>query len=209
MFRKNISNVYRNVYFWTEKDKLFIKEDFMAKEPDRRSTRTKKALKRVMLELLSKKDISKITVSELSERADIGRGTFYLHYADPYDLLDKLENELLEQVTAHVAPISESRDRDSLLLHMERVWQCIYGQLETFKILMNRRNVARFMEKFKAYSEKSAFAAITNEYNKDETDSYGVIYIISGTLGIFQKWMEQGAPIPPEKLAQIARDLIM
>jgi tRNA uridine 5-carbamoylmethylation protein Kti12 len=124
-------------------------------------------------------------------------------------LLDKLENELLEQITKHVTPMYERWDRDHLLIHMERVWQCIYEQLDTFKILMNRRNGTRFMEKFKAYCEKSALASISDEDKNNVAASYGVVYIISGTLGIFQKWMEQGAPIPPDKLAQIARDLIM
>jgi AcrR family transcriptional regulator len=180
----------------------------MEKAEDRRSIRTKKALKRVMLELLRKKDISKITVSELSELADIGRGTFYLHYADPYDLLDKLENELLEEITAHTAPLAEGWNHENLLTHLERVWQYIYAHMDTFKVLMNRQNGVRFMEKFKRYCEQSAMDSISSSI-RDPGEIYSIIYVISGTLGIYQRWMEESAPIPPERLAQIARNLIM
>ena len=184
----------------------------MEKKTDRRSARTKKALKHVMLELLKKKDISKITVSELSELADIGRGTFYLHFADPYDLLERLEDELLEQITVQSAPIMEHVDSSSLLRHLEHIWLYIYEHMDTFKILMNRRNNGRFMEKFKRYCENSVFSANKQNAQKTEaavTEKYTIIYIISGTLGIFQRWIEDGAPIPPEALARIAGNLII
>ena len=193
---------------------------------DRRAARTKKAIKRAMFELLKKKDISKITVSELSDLADIGRGTFYLHYADPYGLLDKLEDELLEQVTANAPPIIEHRDSAGLLNHLENIWLYIYENKEAFAILLNRHNGGRFMEKFRRYCEnialegysgttagpddKRAAAIHGNDPApvRDYDNFYNVIYIISGSLGIFLKWMEEDAPIPPDRLAQIVRNLI-
>ncbi|MCL2059125.1 MAG: TetR/AcrR family transcriptional regulator C-terminal domain-containing protein [Oscillospiraceae bacterium] len=175
---------------------------------DRRTTRTKRALKRAMLELLSKKNISKITVSELSELADIGRNTFYLHYMDAYDLLDKLENEIIEQITAHTSPIMEYSDYDSLLIHLANIWQYVYENLDIFRILMNQNNITRFMDKMKGYCIKSVLSA-SNSYTKNTTEDYHIIYYISGSLGMFQKWIEDGASIPPDKLAQIARELII
>lgn len=53
---------------------------------DRRSTRTKQAIKQAFLDLTKEKPINKITIAELSQQADIGRGTFYTHYEDIYDL---------------------------------------------------------------------------------------------------------------------------
>ena len=179
----------------------------MSATTDRRALRTKKALKRVMLELLQKKDISKITVSELAELADIGRGTFYLHYADPYDLLGKLEDELLERITAHSDPLTENWDSRLLLAHLENIWQCIFDSIDAFRILMNPRNGGRFMEKFRRYCEIAANVNCRDQAATPE-DYYGTIYIISGSLGIFEKWMQEGAPIPPERLAGIVRKLI-
>jgi AcrR family transcriptional regulator len=178
-------------------------------EPDRRSRRTKKRLKQTMLELLNKKDISKITVRELSEKADIGRGTFYLHYADAYDLLDKLENELMEKITTPAAVIKEKWDYDNLLLYLESVWQYIYENMDAFKTLMNRRNGTRFMEKFKQHCERKVIPEINKGSTENLTEQYAALYIISGTLGIFQKWMEQNAPVPPGELAEMVRNLIM
>ena len=46
---------------------------------DRRIRRTRRQLQRAMLELLQEKDVRSITVQEMTQRADINRGTFYAH----------------------------------------------------------------------------------------------------------------------------------
>ena len=174
--------------------------------PDRRTIRTQKALKRVMLELLDKKDISKITVSEIADLADIGRGTFYLHYQDSYDLLDKLEDELIEQITAHANLDTEHSD-DWLLAHFESIWRYIYKNKETFNILMNCRNKGRFFEKIRQTSGRDILERYQGNPEK-YPDYYAAIYVISGTLGIFLQWMEDGMPIPPDELAKIVNKIV-
>ena len=54
---------------------------------DRRVRRTEAALLRALLELMVEQGFDSVTVSQLVERADVGRSTFYAHYADKEDLL--------------------------------------------------------------------------------------------------------------------------
>lgn len=49
---------------------------------DRRVRRTRTLLTRGLIQLMKEKDIKEISVKELSDLADINRGTFYLHYTD-------------------------------------------------------------------------------------------------------------------------------
>lgn len=65
---------------------------------DRRVLRTKKLLRSVLGELVEEKGLDGITVSDLTERAGINRGTFYLHYRDKNDLIHNLEDEILSEV---------------------------------------------------------------------------------------------------------------
>lgn len=65
---------------------------------DRRTIKTKRAIRESFLELLKEKEVQQITVSELSRKADLGRGTFYLHYQDVFDLYEQLEKELFDQL---------------------------------------------------------------------------------------------------------------
>ena len=62
---------------------------------DARVRYTRMRLREAFLACLAEKPVSKITVKELCDMAEINRATFYKHYADPFDLLDKLEGEAL------------------------------------------------------------------------------------------------------------------
>ena len=60
-----------------------------AHKEDRRVKRTKKQLEKSLIQLLETKPIQDITVRELTELADINRGTFYLYYRDIFDMVSK------------------------------------------------------------------------------------------------------------------------
>ena len=62
-----------------------------AQKEDRRIRRTKRLLRQALAELMNEKDFKDITVKEITDRADLNRGTFYFHYTDTYDLREKIE----------------------------------------------------------------------------------------------------------------------
>lgn len=63
---------------------------------DLRVVKTKKNIKTEMMELLQKKPVEKITVTELASNAFINKGTFYHHYSDIYDLYHELVYDFIE-----------------------------------------------------------------------------------------------------------------
>lgn len=65
---------------------------------DRRVRKTKSQLRLALMELLVEKSAKNISVRELAERADINRGTFYIHYRDVGDLLQRLEDEMADRL---------------------------------------------------------------------------------------------------------------
>ena len=65
---------------------------------DARIRYTRMRIKEAFFALLAQKEFPQITVTELCEMAEISRGTFYKHYADMSDLLQKTEEEILETV---------------------------------------------------------------------------------------------------------------
>ena len=65
------------------------------KENDRRVMRTRRALQQALIALLQERELKDISVSELTARADVSRGTFYLHYPDVYELYACTENEMM------------------------------------------------------------------------------------------------------------------
>lgn len=70
------------------------------RKTDRRTLYTRQLIKDIFLEELRKKSYSKISVSEICKKAEINRGTFYLHYLDLDDVLDDIFNEFLSNTTS-------------------------------------------------------------------------------------------------------------
>ena len=63
----------------------------MNKKSNLRYLETERKIQECLIELLNKKDNDEITVSEICKKVQINRSTFYAHYLDLYDLLDKLQ----------------------------------------------------------------------------------------------------------------------
>ncbi|EOT44034.1 TetR/AcrR family transcriptional regulator C-terminal domain-containing protein [Enterococcus dispar] len=68
------------------------------KKVDRRILKTKKAIKDAFTDLIMKNEIDTISIAMITEQANIGRKTFYLHYYDKYDLMDQIIAEYLEEL---------------------------------------------------------------------------------------------------------------
>src|SRR5699024_6555451 len=66
---------------------------------DRRVQMSKTFLKQALISLLKEKRISRISVKELCELADVNRSTFYAHYTDIYSLLNEMENDIMTELT--------------------------------------------------------------------------------------------------------------
>ena len=65
---------------------------------NRRVRMTRRMMKDALLELLEKKELSSISVTEICETADVHRSTFYKYYTDAADLLRDIEQDVLERI---------------------------------------------------------------------------------------------------------------
>ena len=65
---------------------------------DRRKRKSRKAIFDACVALLEEKEFQNITVNEIVERADLNRGTFYLHFVDKYDMINSFENEMIAKI---------------------------------------------------------------------------------------------------------------
>lgn len=77
---------------------------------DKRIVRTRKAIRRALIELAEEKSVEKITVKELCDKAEISKPAFYSHYGNLYDVIGEIENEVISQMLER---LKESR-RDDL-----------------------------------------------------------------------------------------------
>lgn len=99
---------------------------------NRSSRKTRSQIRRVFAEMLSeKKELGKISVSELCQRADISRGSFYTHYDDLYGVAEDYENEMIDTFFDH-AKLLESQDISNFI---DSIFEFIRENHENYKLL--------------------------------------------------------------------------
>lgn len=174
-----------------------------SKKDDRRVKYTKMVLKDSFITLLEKKDISKISIKELCEDADINRATFYTHYNDQYDFMNQIQNELLENVEKHLSAFVQTDLPISLEDMVEQIFEYIKENARICKLLLSERGDLNFQKRvFMLVYEK-----IINNITKDgaiskEDAEYIHAFTLTGCIGIIQKWLNCNMKRSPRFMAE-------
>jgi len=149
-------------------------------------------LKESLIKLLDKKDISKISIKEICEDADINRATFYAHYSDQYDLLRKIENELLHNINAHLAEINEEINNMNAILMAEKIFEYIKENAKLCKLLLSERGDFNFQKQVMMLVYDTIISQLTdNNMLTKEDAEYVYSFTITGCIGIVQKWLNE------------------
>jgi len=178
---------------------------------DRRIRKTKKLLRDTLIELMNEKSVENITIKDLTEKADLNRGTFYLHYRDIFDLLEQSEFEMLQEMSELLSKIDPSafleyNSKNKSYPPLVELFEWFKNNLNFGKALMGPNGGISFLEKIKTVVENELYK---RKYKLDEKNSnsafseYFYSYIIFGFLGIIKQWFENDASIPPKEMALI------
>ncbi len=161
------------------------------RKDDRRVIYTKMMLKDSFIDLLEKKGISKITVKEICKNADINRTTFYNHYNDQYDLMRKLENELIENIGIRLAKYTQDGTDVALVEILEEIFEYIRENAKLCKILLSEKGNLDFQKRIMmlVYDKDISNLFNKNIFLKEDID-YVYSFIITGCIGVIQKWLE-------------------
>ncbi|MGX9758214.1 TetR/AcrR family transcriptional regulator [Clostridioides difficile] len=179
---------------------------------DRRTIRTKKMIRSALAELIDEKGFSNISVTDLTQRADINRGTFYLHYVDKYDLLEKIENEIIQEIeeeTKHLDSVNMmSIDASNEPLpFMVKLFEYFRKNSVIIKSILGPKGDPTFERKIKRFIEINLFEKQkSRNFNIDEaviSEEYFIQYILSADLGVIQYWLEKNMKESPDEMALI------
>lgn len=183
-----------------------------AKE-DQRVRITKTMIRDAFIGLLSQKPLQNITVKELCENAQVSRGTFYLHYLDIYDLLEKVENEMLEDLEMMLSNIpiigasSPPEAADSFL-------GPIYGFFERNKemcaILLGDNGDKKFVARIIETGRQKSVKEYKKMYPHASQAQVEVFYyfIAWGFIGLIQQSLQQSNRIQFDTMMAEAQAII-
>lgn len=177
----------------------------MSEKKDRRSQRTRHLLSGAFVELLREKGYSAISVSDIIERANIGRSTFYSHYRDKDDLFVNELDRVIE-VLSHQIPEQEEMPFFPSLGLFRHVGE----QYELYKALLWTPGMDMLIK----HMQKSLSHRIEQGFQESEMEYQVPIpvmanFIAGSFLTLLKWWLENKMVYSPEQMDEIFKKLTL
>lgn len=170
------------------------------KKTDRRVKYTLMVIKESFVRLLRQKPISKISIKEICEDADINRATFYAHYLDQYDLLRQIENELIDGINHYLNSYDFKGKMDAPVEMLEKILEYIKKNSGLFDLLLNSNGDIQFQQEVTKIIGEQHFSSIAED---KEDSEYMFLFFASGSIGIIKKWLKDGMKKPTREMAEL------
>lgn len=181
-----------------------------------RKIETKEKIKAAFIDLVHEKGFEAMTVSDIARKCDINRGTFYLHYVDKYDLMNKLEEEVMFDLEAIILKDSgqkEAEDSLELIPYDEILEALVYvkGEFDFVKAIASPGGDPNFMQTLKSIigqlidikvkqSDRVKFDKIEN---LDVPEDYAIEILLSSIVGIMTLWIKKDGKESLEEIAHM------
>lgn len=189
----------------------------MASIYDEMVEKTKEKIQQSFLQLLKEKNFMKVSVRDITESAEINRGTFYLHYLDKYDLLDQMEEGLLLDLEKHLERLKpdvllEEAEKGNISRHAVEVFRYIQMNAERFQVFLGGNNHIGFHKRLKHFFVDH----FVDKMMKNENFFKGVAvppdylssFATSAFLGLIEQWLENGLAETPSEMAEMYIQII-
>lgn len=182
-----------------------------------KNRKTKKLIQQSFLQILESKSFETITIGDITKVAKINRGTFYLHYKDKYDLLERMEEQLFTDLGNYIDEL-QSRYTSTLTFEkeQERLAASLFSFIESnskiLKIFLSPNGSAGFHVRFRnAFNEKVRTNLEKNEhFNKalKVPIDYFLNFITSAFLGLIEQWIQNNLDKTPAEMTAIYIEIV-
>ena len=175
---------------------------------NRKTKYTKMVIQDSLVELMKEKSISKITIKELCEHADINRTTFYAHYSDQYKLLENIENDTLSWVKEIIAGFSGKTDKDDFIMNIEKVFEYLIENKNHIQVLMSEQGDIAFQRDLLSVIYEQCGIWLIDDLNIDLTKTeFYFVFLVNGSIGLIQHWLKNGMKETAKEMAVIIYDM--
>lgn len=186
---------------------------------DRRITRSKRALRAALIELMEERGFDGFSVNDLCERADLNRGTFYNHFHDKEALLATLEDEVMchlecfqaQMQNLTVRELLKYRARKRSLPFLVELFDYLREQGDFMHAVLGPGGDIRFGPRLRDSVCTNLIQSILHERYRNDPEPfvrYYVAFYASAYLGVIERWIETGMHESSEEMALIAMRLL-
>ena len=182
-----------------------------------KNKKTKQLIQQSFIEILETQAFDTIKIGDITKKANINRGTFYLHFQDKYDLLDKMEQQLFEELGIHIDKLqstyafNQTFEKTQVHLAMT-LFSFIQMHAQMLRVFLSGQGRAGFHFRFReAFTKKVHANLAANESIKQYLNvpmDYFLSFITSAFLGLIEQWVHNDLNKTPEEMTQIYISII-
>jgi AcrR family transcriptional regulator len=167
---------------------------------DRRILKSQEAIKKAFTELMSEKAFDGITIQDISDRANVNRGTIYLHYLDKFDLLDKLIEEHIDKLRELCHSASEMTFKEGFFIWFEY----FESNYLFFSTMLASKGAPYFRNRFLEFVAEEFKVEVDTTKGKNQGLSEDVVLQFFGAavVGAVEWWFKNGMPLPTHVIAE-------
>jgi AcrR family transcriptional regulator len=174
---------------------------------DRRIQRTRQSLINALLKLIEERGYDSLTVNDITEQANVGRATFYLHYEDKEQLLVESLEEMFSQLGGSIDPLSEALGEHNSITATRLVFQHFADHDRLYRVLLTEKGAAMvFPRLLKILSQIAEQDVILKDVDRPKTGiptNFVAYYVAGAVLGLVVWWLNNDRPYSPEQMAAI------
>lgn len=173
-----------------------------ARKTDRRILRTRRMLRDALLSLMQEKDFSEISARDITDRADLNRGTFYLHYDSTEQLLESIYIDVLNDIEQTIDVFQPQQKQESLRRIVDHIVNYIEESRTLFRcLLLNIQSDAMVRGMAHILQEKGL--QVRSQLSIDASTQkllYASYFITYGIVGIIRQWFRRDCDLSREQL---------
>ncbi|MCF6411446.1 TetR/AcrR family transcriptional regulator [Pseudalkalibacillus salsuginis] len=181
----------------------------MSKKMDLRVKRTRKLINEAFLKLIQQKGFDSVTIQDIAEEALINRGTFYLHYEDKYDLLEKISRSAIDELTSVLNPVLHVKEHEVQIEKLRTTIEKVYESMEKnqvfYTVMFGEHGVYNFRNNLEEvirenFSKKMIELGVRPEDFEIPKDL--ILHFISAAfVGVVQWWLKQSTKPSSQEMA--------
>lgn len=177
---------------------------------DRRVQRTRQLLRDSLMSLILEKGYDAITIQEITDRANLGRATFYLHYRDKEDLLVNSLEAIFDELKRLVEKPDGALDLGASQPPVVIAFRHASENADLYRVIFSGQGAARIFLRIKEYLQRvlrkhleDMLPAGTYAIPLDVTSAY----MAGAMFSLIEWWLLSDMPYSPEEMAGMFRQL--
>lgn len=172
---------------------------------DRRVRRTHKLLGDALIALAIERGYDSVTIKDITERADVAYVTFFRHYRDKDELLQKRLKEMFDELEA----IIHQDDRASEGLQL---FTYVQQHHRLFRMLLESQGTQRVVKQLRGWLVQNLITHCRPLLSRSATivpPEVVANHVAVSLFGLLEWWLDSHMAFPPEQMAQIYKKLIL